>query len=113
MTKYEMPSIRSQILEVVRDAYPATFEGLGPSKPLGEDVFSGPTPHPNEVLNLFIQQKLTFALPMAYYMVTRRGLNSLMDRFPSSMRTVEASFNALAPVPVVAVWNDGNLGMRS
>jgi len=79
-TKYEMPAVRSQVLEVVRDAYPETFEGLGPSKPLGESVFSGPTPHPNEVLNLFVQQKLTSALPMAYYMAARRGLDSLMDR---------------------------------
>ena len=77
--KYEMLAIRSQILEVVRDAYPETFEGLRPSKPLGERVFSGSTPHPNEVLNLFVQQKLTSALPMAYYMATRRGLNSLME----------------------------------
>jgi len=75
-----MPAIRSQILEVIRDAYPETFEGLGSSKPLGESVFSGQTPHPNEVLNLFVQQRLTSALPMAYYMATRRGLNSLMDR---------------------------------
>jgi len=78
--KYEMPTVRSQVLEVVRDAYPKTFEGLAPSKPLGEDVFSGPTPHPNAVLNLFIQQKLTSALPMAYYMAIRRGPDSLMDR---------------------------------
>ena len=75
-----MPAVRSQILEVARDAYPEAFEGLGPSKPLGERVFSGPTPHPNEVLNLFDQQKLTAALPIAYYMATRRGPNSLMDR---------------------------------
>lgn len=79
-TKYQMPAIRSQLLEVVRDAYPQTFEGLSPSKPLGESIFGGPTPHPNEVLNLFIQQKLTSALPMAYYMAARRGLDSLMDR---------------------------------
>jgi len=79
-TKYELPTVRSQILEIVRGAYPETFEGLGPSKPLGESIFSGRTPHPNEVLNLFVQQKLTDALPMAYYMATRRGLNSLMDR---------------------------------
>ena len=78
--KYEMPSVRPQLLEVVRDAYPETFEGLIPSKPLGESVFDGSTPHPNEVLNLFLQQKLTSALPMAYYMAARRGLDSLMDR---------------------------------
>ena len=78
--KYEMPTVRPQLLEAVRDAYPETFEGLIPSKPLGENVFDGPTPHPNEVLNLFVQQKLTSALPMAYYMAARRGLDSLMDR---------------------------------
>ena len=78
--KYELPIVRSQLLEVVRDAYPETFEGLAPSKPLGENIFSGPTPHPNEVLNLFVQQKLSSALPMAYYMTARRGLDSLMDK---------------------------------
>jgi len=78
--KYELPTVRSQLLEVVRDAYPETFEGLTSSKPLGECIFSGPAPHPNEVLNLFVQQKLASALPMAYYMAARRGLDSLMDR---------------------------------
>jgi len=78
--KYEIPTARSQLLEVIHDGYPETFEGLTPSKPLGESIFSGPTPHPNEVLNLFVQQKLTSALPMAYYMAARRGLDSLMIR---------------------------------
>ena len=78
--KYEMPSIQSQLLETIRDPYPETFEKLHSSKPLGESTFSGRTPHPNEVLNLFAQQKLTSALPMAYYMATRRGPDSLMDR---------------------------------
>ena len=78
--KYDLPTVRSQLLEVVRDAYPDSFEGLTPSKPLGENIFSGPTPHPNEVLNLFIHQNLKSALPMAYYMAIRRGLDSLMDK---------------------------------
>jgi len=82
-----MPTVRSQILKVIRGAYPATFEGLDPSKPLGESIFSGPTPHPNTVLNLFVQQKLTSALPMAYYMAVRGGLDSLMDGcLPASAR---------------------------
>ncbi|KAF9783235.1 hypothetical protein BJ322DRAFT_1069780 [Thelephora terrestris] len=78
--KYEMPAVRPQLLKVVHDAYPETFEGVTPTRPLGESVFSGPTPHPNEVLNLFVQQDLTSALPMAYYMAVRRGVDSLMDR---------------------------------
>jgi hypothetical protein len=82
-----MPAVRSQLLGVIRDAYPATFEDLSPSKALGENIFGGPTPHPNAVLNLFVQQKLTSALPMAYYMTVRRGLDLLMDgRLPTSAR---------------------------
>ena len=74
-----MPAVRSQLLELIHDAYPETFEGVMPTKPLGETTFSGPTPHPNEVLNVFVEQKLTSALPMAYYMAVRRGLDSMMD----------------------------------
>ncbi|KAF9646056.1 hypothetical protein BDM02DRAFT_3189179 [Thelephora ganbajun] len=85
--KYEMPTVRSQLLEVVRDAYPETFEGLDPSKVLGERVFGGKTPHPNAVLNLFVQQKLMSVLPMAYYMAAQRGLDSLMNTgLPASAR---------------------------
>ena len=99
-TKYELPTVRSQLLELVRDAYPETFEGLVPSKALGEKVFSGPTPHPNEVLNLFVQQKLTSALPMAYYIAARRGLRSLMNpRHPTraqlSLETIQTAGEGL------------------
>ena len=99
-TKYEMPTVRSQLLEVVRDAYPETFERFTPSKPLGESAFSGPTPHPNAVLNLFVQQKLTSALPMAYYIATRRGLDSLMgERLPRtatlSPKTLQSAIGGL------------------
>ena len=60
--------------------YPETFEGLTPTKSLGENVSSGRTPHPNEVLNLFVQQGLTSALSMAYYMAARRGIDSLVNK---------------------------------
>jgi len=79
-----MPDLRTQLLETIRDAYPENFEGLDPSKTLGENVFDGPKPHPNAVLNLFVQQKVASALPMAYYMAVRRGSDSLMDaRLPT------------------------------
>ena len=74
--KYELPDARYRLLVLVRDAYPETLEGLVPSKLLGKYAFSGPTPHPNEVLNLFVQRELASALPMAYYMAVRRGLGS-------------------------------------
>jgi len=76
---YEMPNFRARLLETIRDAYPENFEGLDPSRTLGENVLDGPRPHPNAVLNLFVQQKYMSALPMAYYMAARRGLDSLMD----------------------------------
>ena len=75
-----MPTVRPQLIEVIRDAYPETFEGVTSTKSFGENVFSGRTPHPNEVLNLFVQQGLTSALPMAYYMAARMGIDSLMDK---------------------------------
>ena len=79
-----MPTLRAQLLEMIHSAYPEDFRGLDPSKALGEDVFDGLKPHPNAVLNLFAQQKVTSALPMAYYMAARRGLDSLMNtRLPS------------------------------
>ena len=80
-----MPNLQAQLLETIRDAYPENFEGLDSSKVLGENVFDAPKPHPNAVLNLFVQQKVTSALPMAYYMAARRGSDSLMDtRLPTS-----------------------------
>ena len=103
-TKYELPTVRSQLLELVRDAYPETFEGLDPSKPLGENVFSGPTPHPNEVLKLFVQQKLTSALPMAYYMAARRGGRSLIN----SCHPVNAQLSPEILQPAV----DGLMALR-
>ena len=74
-----MPNLRAQLLETIRDAYPESFEGFDSSKSLGENMFNAPKPHPNTVLNLFVQQKVTSALPMAYYMAARMGLDSLMD----------------------------------
>ena len=82
---YEIPKLRARLLETIRDAYPENFKRADPSKAVGENVFDGPKPHPNTVLNFFIQQKITSALPMAYYMAARRGLDSLMNtRLPSS-----------------------------
>ena len=99
-----MPAIRSQLLDIVHDAYPETFEGLTPSKFLGEKIFGKPTPHPNEVLNLFVQQKLTSALPMAYYMATRRGPDSLMDK--------RLPWNATLPPEVLQSAIKGLMALR-
>ena len=81
-----MPKLRARSLEIIHNAYPETFGRSDPSKAVGEDVFDGPKPHPNTVLNFFIQQTITSALPIAYYRAARRGLDSLINtRFPSSV----------------------------
>jgi len=80
-----MPNFRVRSLETVSDAHSENPEGLEPSKTLGEDVFDGLKPHPDAALILFVQQTVTSALPMAYYMAARRGSDSLMDtRFPKN-----------------------------
>lgn len=59
-------------------------------------MFSGLKPHPNAVLNLFIEQKVESALPMAYYMAVRRGLDSLMDtRFQLSGPALKSAIRGL------------------
>ena len=83
-TKYEISAVRSQILDVTRDAYVEPFGKPAPSKPLGESILSGRTPRLNAVLNLFVQQNLTFTLLMAYCMTVQRGLDSLVDRHLSA-----------------------------
>ena len=77
--KYEMPTVRFQLLEIIHGAYPVIFGALTPTKLLGEAIFPAPNPHPNEVLSLFVQQGFTSALPIAYYMAARRGVDSLID----------------------------------
>ena len=79
LVKYELPSVRSQLLEVVRDAYPETFEGLlhlsrSRRASLADQLLT------RTVLDLFVQQKFRSALPMTYYMGIQRGLDSLTDR---------------------------------
>ena len=49
------------------------------SQGAGGERFDGLKPHPNAVLNLFVQQGAGLALPVAHYMAARRGLDLLMD----------------------------------
>jgi len=76
-TRYQIPSIREQILEDLDAAYPTKFIVYECSKVHGEDVFGEPLPHPNAVLNLFNECDVKFALPFAFYRACRAGLASL------------------------------------
>ena len=66
-TKYQFQEIRSQILLDLLPAYPTSLSEYDTSSCLGELVFGTPLPHPNSVLKLFVECKVRFALPFAYY----------------------------------------------
>jgi len=78
-TKYEFREIRSQILLDLLPAYPTQFSDYKTSSCLGEAVFGPPLPHPNSVLDLFVQCKVSFALPFAYYRACVAGDPALLN----------------------------------
>jgi len=60
-----------------------------------------PPAHPNEVLNLFVQQNLAPALLVAYYTAARMGLDSLMGgRLPASTRLSPETLQVAIEEPV-------------
>ena len=80
-TWYGFPGIREALVEDVKGAYPTKWEDFETARVLGEDVFGSPRPHPNAVLNLFLEQDIKFASPFAAY---RAGLGT-----PSSLASDE------------------------
>jgi len=70
-TKYGLSAVREGLVEDLKAAYPTKWEDFETAKDLGEDAFGSPKPHPNAILNLFLEQRIEFALPFAAY---RAGL---------------------------------------
>ena len=83
-TKYGFSDIREGLVEDLKVAYPTKWEDFETAKVLGEDVFGSPKPHPNAVLNLFLEQRVKFALPFAAYRATVGGFSSLIDDEPGA-----------------------------
>ena len=81
-TKYDFPDVREQLLHRLEEAYPTKWEACRTAKVLGEDVFGSPKPHPNEVLNLFLQQNVRFAIPVAAYRAGLGEFSSLVSSKP-------------------------------
>jgi len=84
-TKYGFSDVRDQLVDSIKAAYPTKWEGSGTAKVLGEDTFGSPKPHPNAVLNLFLEQKIKFALPFAAYRAALGGLTSLTNNTPGTV----------------------------
>ena len=83
--KYGFSDVREQLVDTIKGAYPTEWETSGTTKVLGEDVFGSSKPHPNVVLNLFLEQSIKFALPFAAYRAALGGLSSLTDNTPGAV----------------------------
>ena len=76
--KYGFSNIREALIEDLKAAYPTKWEDFEAARILGEDLFGSPKPHPNTVLNLFLEQKIKFALPFAAYRASLGGFPALV-----------------------------------
>jgi len=100
--KYGFSDIREALVEDLKGAYPTKWEDLETARVLGEDIFGSPKPHPNAVLNLFLEQKIRFALPFAAYRAGLGGPSALSSEKPG----------AALPRPILASIIHGMGGMR-
>ena len=83
-TKYGFSDVREALIEDLKGAYPTKWEDFETARVLGEDVFGSPKPHPNAVLNLFLEEDIKFALPFAAYRACLGGFPSLVSETPGT-----------------------------
>ena len=84
-TKYGFTDVREQLIEDLRGAYPTEWEDFKAAKVLGEDVFGLSRPHPNAVLNLFLEQSVKFASQFAAYRAGLGGFIALISDKPGAV----------------------------
>ena len=84
-TKYGFSDVREALVEDLNGAYPTKWDCFEAARVLGEAVFGSPKPHPNVVLNLFLEQNIKFALPFAAYRATLGGLPALVSDTPDTV----------------------------
>lgn len=84
-TKYGFSDVREQLVEDLGGAYPTKWDDYEAARVLGEDVFGSPKPHPNAVLNLFLEQGIKFASPFAAYRAGLGGFSALVNSEPGTV----------------------------
>jgi len=84
-TKYGFSDVRDQLVKDLKGAYPTRWEDFENTRILGEAVFGSPKPHPNAVLNLFVEQDIRFAVPFAAYRASIGGFSALMSDKPGTV----------------------------
>ena len=84
-TKYGFSDVRDQLFKDLKGTYPTEWEEYQAAEVLGEDVFGLPAPHPNTVLNLFMEQEVKFAIPFAAYRASLGGFSALTSGEPGTV----------------------------
>jgi len=84
-TKYGFSDVREQLIDSIKEAYPTKWEDPGTGKVVGESIFGLPIPHPSAVLNVFLEQGVKFALPIAAYRAALGGFSSLISDKPGTV----------------------------
>jgi hypothetical protein len=84
-TKYGFSDVREQLLHSIKGAYPTEWGAYQTATVLGEDVFGSLKSHPNAVLNLFLEQNIRFAIPIASYRAALGGFSSLISDEPGAV----------------------------
>ena len=83
--KYDFSDVREHLLHSIDGAYPTKWEAYQTASVLGEDVFGSPKPHPNAVFNLFLEQNVKSAIPMAAHRAALAGFTSLINDEPGTV----------------------------
>ena len=81
-TKYQINTVCDALLANLQTTY-APSQGTGGAFPVHHQCFGDPRPHPNDVLKLFYECRVEFALPLALYEACVAGIRSLTNTDPS------------------------------
>lgn len=81
-TKYQINAVRDVLLANLRATYIPGKHAVDVI-PICRGYFGDPLPHPNEVLKLFFEFQVEFALPFAFYEACVTGIKSLTSTDPS------------------------------
>lgn len=83
-TKYGLSVVREGLVEDLKATSPTKWGDFETAKVLGEDTLGSPKPHPNAILDLFLEQRIKFALPFAAYRAGPCGPSALSDDKPGT-----------------------------
>ena len=87
-SKYMVEPLRRQAIAHFALIIPLSLDDIG-GRPSYDFVFGNDTPHPFELVSLFHECQITPALPWAYYMACRLGVDELLNGAVHNGRAVQ------------------------